>query len=268
MYRHKYGKEAYIQVPCGNCEACIERKSHEWAVRIYNEWNVCKSAHFFTLTYAEEHLAISPVTFSVGSFRETVDLPTLCKRDVQLFMKRLRKRLGNGLRFFLGAEYGETKGRPHYHFILFNFPLSEKDNLYDIVKKCWSYGNVDAGDSNIRRIMYVAKYIYSSSLLQNNMVENFQKPFILCSRRPALGESYCRDPENITYHNTHLDTHCVIDDRLHMPMPRLYREKIFNDESKQILYDKFIDNPPTPPTEDELNVFLKRFNEKKKNKSI
>lgn len=268
-YKRVYGKEAYIQVPCGHCEACVERRSNEWATRVYYEWLYSKNSIFFTLTYSEEFLSINPVQFCCGAHIEECELPVLVKRDAQLFMKRLRKHVGNGLRFFLGAEYGERDARPHYHVILFNYPTSlSLDELHEIIKKCWSYGKIDFQETIIQRVMYVAKYCYSCSLLPRNLIKNFVFPFILCSRRPAIGHHYYEDPQVRDYHNRTLETIVTIDDGKIMPMPRLYRTKIFSEDNKELLYQQFINDEKKPPSDDRIRTFLKRFEQKKRGKSI
>ncbi len=268
LYRLKYGKEAYIQVPCGKCESCIERKSNEWASRIYHEWLYAPTSAFLTLTYREENLPMSEVIYGIGTYTDKVVMPNLSKLDIQNFMKRLRNVLGNGLRFFVGGEYGETDGRPHYHLALFSFSSKFNDIIYDVVKEVWRNGNVTYGDMNINRVMYVAKYIYSSSLVDDHLVKGLQKPFILCSRRPGLGYRYYLDKENRDYHNRTLDTSIPIDDNKKLGMPRYYKDKLFTEESREKLYRDWIDNPPKPPRKNEINVFLNRFNKKKRGKSI
>lgn len=59
---------------------------------------------FITLTYDEEHLPED------GS---------LVLRDWQLFAKKLRAGVG-AFRFFHCGEYGDRKGRPHYHAAIFS----------------------------------------------------------------------------------------------------------------------------------------------------
>ena len=44
-------------------------------------------------------------------------------------MKRLRKRCGDGIRFFHCGEYGEEFSRPHYHAILFTI-TSVRDGVH------------------------------------------------------------------------------------------------------------------------------------------
>lgn len=267
-YEMRYGREAYLSVPCGKCEACIERKSNDWAVRLYYEWLYSKTSKFLTLTIADHFLKYSDVCISYGSYREYHRLPTLDKRSVQLFMKRLRKKLGNGLRFFLGGEYGEESGRPHYHLMLIDYDKKYEDTLIDIVESCWSYGNVNQGETNIQRCMYVAKYIYSTSNFDFNLITGLQKPFTLQSRRPGLGYKYFQDKYNVEYHNRTLDKGIPIDENKYMGMPRFYRDKIFTEENKEKLYTQWINEEQSSPTQDEINIFLKRFNKKKRGKAI
>ena len=75
-----------------------------------------------------------PITnYDDSYFARTTDycisdpFPTLNKRDVILFLKRLRRNLyklvpyneKNKIRYFCSGEYGETYLRPHYHLIFF-----------------------------------------------------------------------------------------------------------------------------------------------------
>lgn len=84
------------------------------AVRAEHElrlWAPTHDSSFLSLTYSDEFLP-------AGN--------TLVKRDLQLFMKRLRKERGDGVRFIACGEYGDTTLRPHYHIILFNVGFSDK----------------------------------------------------------------------------------------------------------------------------------------------
>ena len=73
--------EWYTTVPCGKCRECKMDYAKQWANRMVLEAQDWPKNLFFTATYNNENL---PFDSSSG-------MPTLDKRDVQLFMKRLRK---------------------------------------------------------------------------------------------------------------------------------------------------------------------------------
>lgn len=90
-----------IKLPCGQCLACKRSKCKEWADRMILELDHSKKAVFLTLTYRDEDL---PNRFD---FKTGEVLPTLCKRDLTNFMKRLRKQFKDKeLRFYACGEYG------------------------------------------------------------------------------------------------------------------------------------------------------------------
>ena len=93
-----------VIVACGKCLSCLHNLRKDWCFRLRQEWKHSTGAMFVTLTYGDRQ----------------VPEDGLCKRDVQLFMKKLRKRCGGRLRYFCTGEYGSKKGRPHYHLLLFN----------------------------------------------------------------------------------------------------------------------------------------------------
>ena len=102
----------YIQVPCGKCIICKNKKAKSWTTRCICETQMHDEQPFFvTLTYNDQNL---PET-------------GLQKRDVQLFMKRLRIRLERqgftpNIRYVAAAEYGSHTARPHYHVLFWNLP--------------------------------------------------------------------------------------------------------------------------------------------------
>ena len=108
---------AYREVPCGKCEACIDKQRKEWYIRIKEEAEHSYNSWFVTLTYDECSLP-----------RNSLGFPTFHKKDVQDFLKRLRYHLSKvdidytylPFRYFIIGEYGSKFGRPHYHCIFFN----------------------------------------------------------------------------------------------------------------------------------------------------
>lgn len=143
-----------VEVPCGRCTGCRLEYSRQWAVRCMHEAQCHKHNAFITLTYAPEHL---PANYSVS------------KDEVQRFLKRLRKRIGQNIKFFACGEYGEKTQRPHYHAIIFgyDFPdktLHAKNNgnlLYRsaTLEKAWPFGHSLIGDVTFQSAAYVARYV-------------------------------------------------------------------------------------------------------------
>lgn len=132
-------------------------------------------------------------------------IAVLCKRDVQLFLKRLRKYVFKNtqerLRYFLCGEYGPQTFRPHYHFLLFfsdertydllmprRLPSDTQEDWYRKQHSfpCWKYGRCDtqlASDA----ASYVSSYINSSCSLPEVLKVSSVRPFCLHSN--YLGEN-------------------------------------------------------------------------------
>jgi hypothetical protein len=105
-------KDLPVTVPCGQCTGCRLERSRQWAIRCFHEASLYENNCFITLTYSEQFL---PADRSVSV------------REFQLFMKRLRKKYGPGIRFFACGEYGEKFSRPHYHACLFNHDFKDRE---------------------------------------------------------------------------------------------------------------------------------------------
>lgn len=176
-----------MQLPCGGCLGCRQAKAKEWALRCSLELQQWAHAAFTTLTYDNEHLPA-----------------TLTKRHLQLFLKRLRKKIprrGDNksdatrtLSFFACGEYGESNGRPHYHAILYG--LSAQDA--ETIQTCWKHGHAHTVDVTPPALNYVAGYtakkLGDNRRAQEEQVDpdtgevyNYVPPFLQMSRRPGIG---------------------------------------------------------------------------------
>lgn len=147
-------------LPCGQCIGCRLEKARQWGMRCLHEAKQWPRSTYCTLTYNDEFLPPG------GS---------LCLRDLQLFMKRLRKaREPEKVRFFAGGEYGEDNKRPHYHLLLFNVGFDDLrlhgvnkrgEPLY-VSEECSSLWSVDGrelgfvtlGAVTFDSAVYCAKY--------------------------------------------------------------------------------------------------------------
>ena len=87
-------------------------------MRITHEISQWKDTSFVTLTYNNDNLP----------YNENAILPTLRKKDLQMFFKRLRSRIDK-IKYFACGEYGDVTQRPHYHMILCGVGLSDEHKL-------------------------------------------------------------------------------------------------------------------------------------------
>lgn len=203
-------------MPCGKCNYCLDRRRKDWAFRLRVEDRVSLSSYFLTLTYSPENL---PMTEN--------GVATLCKRHVQLWMKRVRKRQARyvrlfrlreekPIRFYLVGEYGTMSNRPHYHVIMFNV----LPHVIAEAGRIWSKGFVDVGTVTPASINYVSGYVMCKPV----DLADRARPFASMSNRPGIGSSYIK-----THKNWHLDERrfYVQDGAFRGAIPRYYKERIF-----------------------------------------
>jgi len=231
-----------MHVPCGKCAFCIKKQIDAWCLRLRHELDVSSSAFFLTLTYNDEHLPKDG---------------ELSKRDLQLFIKRLRKR-NPGIRYFAVGEYGENYSRPHYHAVIFNLVD------LDLVTASWKdadgqdVGFIKGSRANPGRIRYMVAYM---ALPQD--VSHRQAPFRLMSRNPGIGSNYVQKMGE--FHRARSD--CVVYD-FDTPnaMPRFYMDKIFDRGQRRYIHMQRMlhsrDNPQVvcPVEHDRLWKKLNRKN--------
>lgn len=199
-----------VSVPCGKCLACLSVKRQEWSFRIEQEWKYSDSAMFVTLTFDQKHYP------SDGS---------LDKRDLQLYLKRLRKREGHKrVRYYAVGEYGSKFGRAHYHLLLFN-ALESNARLAWCDSKGSPIGIVDVGQVTEASISYVLKYMVQP--LQEQ--EGLQKPFALMSRGYGIGGRYLTD-EMVAWHRQGDYNYAMRYDQK-VRLPRFYKSKIWHNEA-------------------------------------
>ena len=223
------------EVACQQCSVCQKRKVSQWVFRLNEEHKVSHSAHFVTLTYDPTRV---PIT-------EDGKL-TLQKRDLQLFIKKIRKaqsKLTNTkIKYYACGEYGSVTHRPHYHLILFNLHHTIGSSL----TKYWSIrtqdnrdyisnGFVDIGPVKSGAFHYVAGYALKGLKAKINWKagDTREKEFIFMSQ--GLGKSYfvTRHGEltkKAEYLKKNLHGYITIEDGKKVSLPRYYKEKIFNKE--------------------------------------
>lgn len=200
-----------IKLPCGQCIGCRLERSRQWAARCLHESQLHEKNCFITLTYSDDHLPAD------GS---------LDHRHWVLFFKKLRKKYGNGIRYYMCGEYGEEFHRPHYHACVFNHDFddkvlwTERDGipLYnsEALDKLWttSYGEplgfTSTGDVTFQSAAYVARYImkkvtgekaedHYTHLDQYGEIHERTPEYTQMSRRPGIGSDWAKRFESDVY---------------------------------------------------------------------
>lgn len=241
-----------IPVPCGKCPPCVRRRIDSWVFRLMEEDRISSSSHFVTLTYSNHTIPLSKNGF-----------PTLFKKDLQDFWKRLRKNTGyENIRYYACGEYGEKNNRPHYHAIVFNCPTAasyqdswalEKSAFlkkYNPRLDPWPHlketdkcvlGSVHVGQVSGQSIAYTAGYMEKKRRIPKHSREDFAPEFSVMSK--GLGRTYCEKledgewipkPEIIDYHRRRLDQlYLTRRGGYRLAMPKYYRDKIFTDYDKE-----------------------------------
>lgn len=183
-YTYDHGERVFIFMlcKCGKCDVCRASRYTELVCRLNYEADCHDSLPLFvTLTYRDDFLPTEGVV----------------KRDVQLFIKRLRHLFDTKIRYFVVSEYGKKRGRPHYHLLLFGIPFLENQNdlnrVTNLICKSWRLPNHDTsmydkpiyhGGASIfykyqfgqvrvdvchdrRQLSYVAKYLLKPQVQTN-----------------------------------------------------------------------------------------------------
>lgn len=176
---------------------------------------------------------------------------TLCKRDLQLFFKRLRKHTDKRIRkhlskklgipqykikthatikYYAVGEYGTQFGRPHYHAVIFG---AEQE---DIVK-AWinpqtkkQIGYIDFGyDTSPAAVGYCLKYMSKESKVPVHRNDDRKPEFAIMSK--GLGKNYITE-NMVKYHKDDLDNRMYIPlpDGKKIAMPRYFKNKIYTPE--------------------------------------
>lgn len=202
---YAYGVKVYTEydeVPCGKCLGCHLDRAREWSDRCLMEMDAHPDvpAYFLTLTYSNQFLPL------VKSKASDQLVASLRYRDIQLFLKRLRKYYPDeDIRFLCCGEYGPETLRPHYHMILIGhefedlIPYKHDDRGYNLylcpeLDKLWKLGFCVVGNAGKDSAGYVARY--NMKALQNEALKDLvtatgiEAPRLRGSRRPALGRDF------------------------------------------------------------------------------
>lgn len=165
------------QVSCRYCWQCVERATNDWVGRCIAESKTSVATHSITLTYGpdesgnEDHLRARLLTYS----------------DVQKYLKYLRAD-GFPVRYLAVGEYGSTKGRAHWHLIVFwqdKVPEHQLNKRFN--EKHWPHGFSHWELPQAHAVRYVCKYI------RKEMGPGLKQGHFSMSKKPPLGAKYLSD---------------------------------------------------------------------------
>ncbi|AXH77284.1 MAG: putative replication initiation protein [Inoviridae sp.] len=139
--------------PCRKCPECLRRKRWTWYFKGLRELDTWPRTWFITLTFSR--------------------IPTEPYKEVQKWLKRIRKNNKGKIKFLCTTEYGSKNGRLHYHLLVH---CEESLKRRDVELK-WSMGFSKATlvskqlvkdadtkrRSHNREISYVTKYLLKDS---------------------------------------------------------------------------------------------------------
>lgn len=220
-----------------------------WSIRLVHESQGWDVSQFVTLDYAPEHLKSWSLVY----------------RDFQLFMKRLRKEVtgvtaspdgGRPIRFFVAGEYGGRFQRPHWHAILFNLVLRDREEFRngsfrsETLERLWGNGNCVVGDVTPASCAYVAGYTVEKAkrrrAFQANEVVDVETgelitrrdEFNRMSNKPGIGAYWYR-----RFAGDLFPRDSAVQDGKEYKVPRFYYEKFKRDhplEAEEVAYERYL----------------------------
>lgn len=211
-----YDGPSGISVPCGSCMACRINRTSDWSTRVMCELSYYDRSSFITLTFDDEHFGH----------------PSLSKRDLQLFFKRVRKMFDVDVKYLACGEYGPTSMRKHYHAIVLGVDfkpwvvVSHKDGhpIYtsESLSRLWPFGFVTVDEVNEQDCNYVAGYIRKklTGAMSNVYTDSgLEPPFQLQSK--GIGLRFALDNRDRLSHDL-----CIRSKGVPKPIPGYMKRKI------------------------------------------
>lgn len=215
---------------CGQCLNCRKQKALEWQIRAYHELIENPKAIFITLTYKPKNLKIT----AKKAMNQYDKRGTLDPEDITKFMKKLRKKTAQKLRYIYCGEYGEQKWRPHYHMIIYG--ISKEEISREEIEKIWKLGHVDKSEETVTKnvISYIVGYMNKkkpNKALEKEIYEknNRKAPYLRTSQ--GLGKEWAMKNKEQWATNGSISYNAT-----QMPIPRYYIKKIQENEGRKIKY--------------------------------
>lgn len=230
-----------VDLPCGQCIGCRLRRARDWSFRIMHESTLRPDNCFVTLTYGRDQLPPN------GS---------LCYRDYQLFMKRMRFAFSERrIRFFMCGEYGPLNLRPHYHACLFGINFTDRvpmgksgagEVYYDspLLSSLWTHGRVSVQNLTRASAAYCARYVvdkvtgdaakaHYQTIDADGVVVNREPEFSRCSLKPGIGADWFKKYRSDVYPHDFV----VADGKEHQT-PKYYDRLLKRSDPSDVVLDR------------------------------
>ena len=171
-----------FEVSCRKCWQCRKRRVDDLIGRCIAESKFAKKTYACTLTYGGD---------------AGVNAATLVYKDVQDFLKRLRRKRYDkerkqwkkyDVRYIVAGEYGSKKNRAHWHIILFfdkEYPEVEENKRVNW--EYWEHGFTYFQEPDWKGFQYVLKYVLK------DQDEQFKVSHLAMSKKPPLGDKYFKE---------------------------------------------------------------------------
>lgn len=252
----------YDVIPCGQCIGCRLEHSRQWADRCMIEASQHKFNWWLTLTYDDDHLPSG--TYLNDETGETGISHSLNKRDVQLFIKRLRN-AGFHFKYFGCGEYGDFSSRPHYHLLIFSDNMQLHDLTFykragdyllynsDTISDFWRVqkpkgqpverlGFVVVAQVSYKSCAYTARYVckkLTGSKAQVYHDYNLLPEFAMMSSRPAIArEWFLENKDSMDFNNLIFST---VEGAKRIHMPKYYVRLLESFDPEDLTYSSIND---------------------------
>lgn len=198
MYTLRLKSGLSVELPCRKCTQCRAYRVSNWVGKCLAESKTARSVDYVTLSYCERdsrHAGKIADPVPVGYSRE------LHYEDVQKYIKRIRK-AGYKVRYVVAGEYGDLKGRAHWHILLFwqgprpervidDYSLKGQNAIYGNMwrDQFWHHGHVNYQPFHEGAARYVCKYL----LKWDSDKDPNRKTKFRFSSRPGIGFTWLVD---------------------------------------------------------------------------
>lgn len=159
-----------ILFPCGVCPNCRADKISLIEQRAKYEWKSHEFCAFVRFSYDDLHLPYINYVVDSDNNMLPVGRPSIIPSDFKSIPRSIRdsfrykikkglplpKNCSSNFSWLGSAEYGDLRGRPHYHFIFFGLDFAY---VKPFLQKLWPYGSIDVRPLKNGAIRYVLDYL-------------------------------------------------------------------------------------------------------------